>query len=317
MVTRRKKIGETEQDVIRRQAQEKQARMDKAKDEGRVEGQVTNAKGEVIRTPEQQKEFTERAREFRDEEVRPERAREFRALADPKRAAEVESAVSQIGKEKPQEEQVQKTLKGGEQIIINAEGKRVLRMPDGRDLPINTLGAPTDETNAAVDKGLQTAVQIAAAPILITAGGALLSTGSIGASAAANTVKSVGLGTKVFGGLFGATAITGAVKLSRTQDKTEATTQITNSITNINDIITAVQEGLYADNPMLAVEMFNAELQNIARNEKTLYALSRSPFEKVKVFSSGAGAGLANVEAFRRIQNQYELRLQNALGALI
>ena len=92
---KRKRIGETEQDVIRRQAQEKQARMDKATAEGRVEGQVTDASGRIIRTPEQQKEFTERAKEFKGEEEKARsftgRAAEFQALADPKRAAEIKA----------------------------------------------------------------------------------------------------------------------------------------------------------------------------------------------------------------------------------
>jgi len=99
---RRKEIGETEQDVIMRKAREKAEAMAKAKAEGRVEGQVTDKEGNVIRTPEQQKEFTKKMKDYRDEEFRPERAEEVQKLAQPDFKAKIptiQQAPLGLGKE--------------------------------------------------------------------------------------------------------------------------------------------------------------------------------------------------------------------------
>ena len=252
----------------------------------------------------------------------PERRAEQEQTQDPEGFAKKQEAIGQINKTMSPQEQVELNLKKPDFLPGVLDGKTPQDII-GLAGVAGTEGQPTVKESLAT--GVKAAGILAAGAGVIAAGTSAAFLGNIarvlpsrvGVQAATNTASTARVGSKVFNSLFGGSLVTGAIKLSRTQDKTEATTNVTNSISNINSIIGGVEKGLYLDNPTLAVQLYNQELQNILRSEKTLHALKSSPFEKVKIFSAGAGAGLADIEAFRRLQGQYEQRLTIALGGAI
>ena len=295
------------QTILRDRAKKKKAAQAVATAEGRKEGEVTQGVGgPVVRTPEQQKKFSEEAKGFQGEQRTPEREAEFRGIADPKAAANIQSAIGKIGVD----------TNTPQQIPVDDKGQPIQELAgDGTPLLSGSV-SPVTPSDVSTVAGVGGVGKIAAG-VGVMVGGKLLSKPLLSSVAKAGATSSRGLLGRVGLGLFGASGLGGVVKFSRTSVKNEAGAQVTASTKNISDIIAGVKAGLYADNPMEAVEMFNIELQNIARAEKTLQQLRNSPIDKLKFLSSGAATELAQIEGFRRMQPQIQEQLAIALAGAI
>lgn len=68
---------------LRQKAEKDKSRKNLATAQGKVEGSAQDPSGNTIRTPEQQKDFSEKAKEFQGEQRTPERDLEFQQAQDP------------------------------------------------------------------------------------------------------------------------------------------------------------------------------------------------------------------------------------------
>jgi hypothetical protein len=133
-----------------------------------------------------------------------------------------------------------------------------------------------------------------------------------GKVAASSKVTKLAYAAAAFIGIGTPAAIGGKIVQERRQDVKQIRVNAAESRKNIGLIITAVNKGLYANDPEKAVEDYNREMANIERDEEILFKYNKTFIGKQL---SEAGDELETIYGFKKRKDIYDRYLFDALNA--